>query len=234
MAYVYRHIRLDKNEPFYIGIGSSKYYNRAYRHKTRSDFWKRVANKGGYEVEILMDNLTWEQACEKEKEFIKLYGRIDLKTGCLVNMTDGGDGAINAIISEEHRKSIAEANRRRVFTDEQREKMAERMRERNKDPELRAKITEGIRKSEKAIESARNLGIKSKGRKHSDLAKKKISDSKAKKPITQYDLNGIFIKNWESSCQIERELGFNQGNVSRCSKGEYSKAYGFKWEYYKQ
>jgi hypothetical protein len=234
MAYVYRHIRLDKNEPFYIGIGTSKYYNRAYRHKSRSDFWKRVANKGGYEVEILMDNLTWEQACEKEKEFIKLYGRIDLKTGCLVNMTDGGDGAINAIISEKTRKSVAEANRRRVFTDEQKEKMAERMRKRNKDPEFRAKITEGLRKSEKVIINARNLGVKSKGRKHSDLSKKKISDSKAKKPITQYDLNGIFIKNWESSCQIERELGFNQGNVSKCCKGEYSKAYGFKWEYYKQ
>ena len=29
MAYVYRHIRLDKNEPFYIGIGSDKTYKRA-------------------------------------------------------------------------------------------------------------------------------------------------------------------------------------------------------------
>ena len=29
MAYVYRHIRLDKNEPFYIGIGSDKEYKRA-------------------------------------------------------------------------------------------------------------------------------------------------------------------------------------------------------------
>jgi hypothetical protein len=30
MAYLYRHIRLDKNEPFYIGIGSDKQYKRAY------------------------------------------------------------------------------------------------------------------------------------------------------------------------------------------------------------
>lgn len=234
MAYVYRHIRLDKNEPFYIGIGSSKYYNRAYRHKSRSDFWKRVANKGGHEVEILMDDLTWEQACEKEKEFIKLYGRVDLKTGCLVNMTDGGDGTLNAIISEKTRKSVAEANRRRVFTDEQKEKMAERMRERNKNPELRAKISEGIRNSEKAMANAKKLGFESKGRKHSELSKKKISDSKTKKPIIQYDLNGNFIKKWESSCQIERELGFNQGNVSRCCNLVYSKSYGFKWEYCKQ
>jgi len=234
LAYVYRHIRLDKNEPFYIGIGSSKYYNRAYRHKSRSDFWKKVANKGGYEVEILMDDLTWEQACEKEKEFIKLYGRIDLKNGCLVNMTNGGDGALNAIISEKTRKSVAEANRRRIFTDEQKEKMAERMSKRNKDPELRAKITEGLRNSEKVLANARNLGIKAKGIKHSDLTKKKMSDSKIKKPIIQYDLNGNFIKKWESSCQIERDLNFDQSNVSHCCKGLSKQRYGFKWEYYKQ
>ena len=32
MAYLYRHIRLDKNEPFYIGIGSNELnnYKRAY------------------------------------------------------------------------------------------------------------------------------------------------------------------------------------------------------------
>jgi hypothetical protein len=233
MAYVYRHIRLDKNEPFYIGIGTSKYYNRAYRHKTRSDFWKRVANKGGYEVEILMDNLTWEQACEKEKEFIKLYGRIDFKTGCLVNMTDGGDGTLNAIISEEHRKSVAEANKRRVFTDEQKEKMAERMRERNKDPELRAKMTEGIRKSEKFREAVIKNAKKYKGFKHSEKSKKNMAKAKSN-PLCQKTLDGELIKIWDSAKQVQRELGFSQGNVSRCCNGDYSQSYGFKWEYYKQ
>ena len=234
MAYVYRHIRLDKNEPFYIGIGSSEYYNRAYRHKNRSDLWKRIADKGGYEVEILLDDLTWDDACKKEKEFISLYGRIDLKTGCLANMTDGGDGAINAIISEEHKKSIAEANKRRVFTEEQRKKMAERMSERNKNPEFRAKLTEGLKKSEKAMANVRNLGLKSKGKKHSDLTKKKISDSKIKKPIIQYDLNGIFIKKWESACQVEKELNFDQSNIYHCCNGKYKQSYGFKWQYYKK
>lgn len=31
---------------------------------------------------------------KKEKEFILLYGRKDMKTGSLVNMTDGGDGLV--------------------------------------------------------------------------------------------------------------------------------------------
>lgn len=105
MAYVYRHIRIDKNEPFYIGIGKDDTYKRAYQSsKTkRSDFWHNIASKG-YEVEILMDNLTWEQACEKEKEFISIYGRKDLGQGSLVNLTNGGDGAIE--ISKESIESI--------------------------------------------------------------------------------------------------------------------------------
>jgi hypothetical protein len=105
MAYVYRHIRIDKNEPFYIGIGKDDTYKRAYQSsKTkRSDFWHNIASKG-YEVEILMDNLNWEQACEKEKEFISIYGRKDLGQGSLVNLTNGGDGAIE--ISKESIESI--------------------------------------------------------------------------------------------------------------------------------
>jgi hypothetical protein len=105
MAYVYRHIRTDKNEPFYIGIGKDATYKRAYQcSKTkRSEFWHNIASKG-YEVEILMDNLTWEQACEKEKEFISIYGRKDLGKGTLVNLTNGGEGVIE--LSKESIESI--------------------------------------------------------------------------------------------------------------------------------
>ena len=92
MAYLYRHIRLDNNKPFYIGIGSDKKYLRAYNKKGRSFSWKDVAYKFPYEVEIMLDDLTWEEACQKEIEFIALYGRKDLKKGTLVNLTDGGEG----------------------------------------------------------------------------------------------------------------------------------------------
>ena len=87
---VYRHIRLDKNMPFYIGIG--KDINRPYNKKDRSNFWKSIIGKTEYIVEILFDNLTKEQVIEKEIEFIELYGRVDLKTGTLCNMTCGGEG----------------------------------------------------------------------------------------------------------------------------------------------
>lgn len=104
MAYVYRHIRLDKNEPFYIGISGDNVYERASCNKRRSKYWKRIANKTEYLVEIILDDLTWEEACDKEREFITLYGRKDLGTGTLVNLTDGGEGLFNP--SAETREKI--------------------------------------------------------------------------------------------------------------------------------
>ena len=52
----------------------------------------------------MFENIDYNFAKEKEKEFIKLYGRIDNNTGSLCNMTDGGDGALNQFQSEETRK----------------------------------------------------------------------------------------------------------------------------------
>jgi hypothetical protein len=95
VAYLYRHIRLDKNEPFYIGIGSDDSYKRAYNPWDRTLFWKNITLKTQYKVDIILDNLSWEEACKKEIEFIALYGRKDLGKGSLVNLTDGGEGVIN-------------------------------------------------------------------------------------------------------------------------------------------
>lgn len=101
MAYLYRHIRLDKNEPFYIGIGSN--ISRCYTKKTRNKHWHNIVNKTEYEVEIMFDNLSLQEAKEKEKEFITLYGKKS-NGGILVNITDGGDGCWGAKATEEQKE----------------------------------------------------------------------------------------------------------------------------------
>lgn len=133
--YVYRHIRLDKNEPFYIGIGSDKYYKRAKTRTKRNPIWKRIAEKTEIEIQILFDDLILQDAKEKEIEFIKLYGRINCGNGTLANITGGGDGMFDPPKSlreryskkfsgsgnpfygkkhtEETRKKLIEANKRR-------------------------------------------------------------------------------------------------------------------------
>jgi hypothetical protein len=125
MAYVYRHIRLDKNEPFYIGVACNKKNNylRAYEKSTRSEWWKKIVAKTEYKVEIIFDDLTKEEAKQKEIEFIKLYGRSDLNLGTLVNMTDGGDGLINRVFTLEYRAKLSNAAKNRVMSEAQKEKL---------------------------------------------------------------------------------------------------------------
>jgi hypothetical protein len=247
MAYVYRHIRLDKNEPFYIGIGSDESYFRANKKSQRNIHWKRIVSKSDYEVEILIDDLTWDEAKEKEKEFIALYGRCDLSNGCLVNMTEGGDGTIGKIITDETKQklsdSIKEWNKTRVISDIQRSKASQLFKEFNKNEEFKQKRMSALRNSDKLKEyNNSRKGIPS-GYKHTEHSKKLIAQSKIGKkiafehyskkckPLLQLTLNGEFIKEWESAREVQRELKFNQGNVSKCLNGEYKQAYGFIWKY---
>lgn len=91
---MYRHIRLDKNEVFYIGIGkdSKGKYNRAYSKVSRNEYWTNIVNITDYEVEIVLDGLTWEEAGRKEIEFVKIYGKACTNSGTLTNISDGGTG----------------------------------------------------------------------------------------------------------------------------------------------
>ena len=102
--YLYRHIRLDKNEPFYIGVGIRKNnitklckteYYRAFDKNGRNELWHRIVGKTNYEIDIIIESDDREFIFKKESEFIKLYGRIDLETGTLANFTDGGEGMTN-------------------------------------------------------------------------------------------------------------------------------------------
>lgn len=124
--YLYRHIRLDKNEPFYVGIGTvydrdftkdnmQGAYERAYHKHSRNRYWKNIVAKTDYEVEILLESDDYEFIKQKEIEFISLYGRRDLKTGILCNLTDGGDG--NSGISEERRMLMSLAMKGKMTGD---------------------------------------------------------------------------------------------------------------------
>lgn len=121
MAIVYRHVRLDTNEVFYVGIGKTE--KRAYvkSEQHRSKHWCNITNKTNYKVEILFEDLPWEDACKKEIELISLYGRSDLGLGTLVNLTDGGEGTLGKKLKPEHIDIIREVgkkNKGRVRSEE--------------------------------------------------------------------------------------------------------------------
>lgn len=95
--YIYAHFKLNSNIPFYIGKGrktKTGKLSRAYSNYHRNQHWHNVVNKYGYRVEIIYENLPDEDlAFAIESMLIRQWGRLDLKKGSLVIMTDGGDGA---------------------------------------------------------------------------------------------------------------------------------------------
>jgi hypothetical protein len=52
----------------------------------------------------------------------------------------------------------------------------------------------------------------------------------SKKSIQQFDIDGTFIKNWDSASQASRELGFAQTCISRCVIGKVKTSYGYVWK----
>lgn len=143
MAYLYRHIRLDENVPFYIGIGTDASFSRSKERCRRSELWNKIAAKTEHTVQILFDDLTWEEAKQKEIEFIALYGRIDKRLGTLANLTDGGDGTLGAIVSKEKRELFSRVHSGKVTSPEVREKISNTLKSKPRDEEKIAKLVEG-------------------------------------------------------------------------------------------
>ena len=80
--YVYAYLRKTNLTPFYIGKGSGR---RAWdKHPLKVPNNSRII--------IVEANLTNVGALALERRLIKWYGRKDLDTGILRNLSDGGDG----------------------------------------------------------------------------------------------------------------------------------------------
>jgi hypothetical protein len=227
MAYVYRHIRLDTNQVFYIGIGSSPYYKRAKSKLDRNDFWKRIVNKTDYKIEILFDELTKEEAIEKEIEFIALYGRSNLGKGTLCNLTNGGEGTNTLILSDASREKMSKSqkgNKKYLLRTTPQEEINNKIGLANKGKarteEFKQKISNYFKEH----------GHPCTGIKFSQERKDKIRASKQKFEVVQKDLDGNIIKVWESTKSVKKG-GFYQASVWKCCHNLQQKHKGFNWEF---
>jgi hypothetical protein len=210
MAYVYRHIRLDKNIPFYIGIGKNDTnYSRAYSKKNRNFHWNNIVNVSEYEVEIILDNIPWEHACEKEKEFIELYKK-SINGGFLCNIADGGQGGfISKEANEKRKKSLLG----HIVSEETKNKLR-----------LKAK---GRKASE---ETKLKMSLIHKQNKTGSWIKTKGADNGNAFPVYQYDLDGNFIKKWDCARYAVIELKLSRAAITNCIKNRQKLAGGFTWK----
>lgn len=109
--YIYKHIRPDTGDVFYIGKGNTSKNSHELRYKTssgRNKMWKAIVekNNGVFIPEIICYCDTEAEVNELEKHYISLYGRRNLNNGTLCNMTDGGDGSVGIKVSEVTRQKL--------------------------------------------------------------------------------------------------------------------------------
>lgn len=228
MPYVYRHIRLDKNEPFYIGIGSDMTFKRAKEKSRRSQLWNKIIAKTDYEVEILVDDITFDYAKLKEIEFIKLYGRIDLGNGTLANLTDGGDGLINRIFTPEHRRKLSLSQIGKEKSQEIKDKLRKYRIGIPNSSETRSKISKankGRVNTPELMELLRNR----KGEKNPVFGIKG-SNNKNFKGFIEVSKSGIYIGKYEGVRHCAESLGVAATKVSAVLNGKRNHTGGYTFK----
>jgi len=208
--YTYAYLREDRT-PYYIGKGKG---NRIYEKRKSI---KPPKDKS--RIIYLKQNLTEEEAFKHEIYMIDVFGRKDLGTGILYNMTDGGDGSSGCIPSEETRRKMSEAGKGRIFSKEHRRKIGESNKRRIVSAETRRKISDA-HKGENNHNYGKTLSEETKrkqsevkigknnpnyGKSHSEETKRKISEAaKGKTPSkeTRKKLSDAMIgkKWWNDSC----------------------------------
>ena len=214
--YTYAYLR-ENGTPYYIGKGKGY---RAFRKKGKSINPPKDAAR----ILFLKQNLTEDEAFKHEIYMIAVFGRKDLGTGILRNLTEGGDGVSGLVHTEEIRKKISERTKEVMNTDEMRKKLSDGNRGKIRSEEFKRHLSEINKDRKHSEESKRKIGEASKCRTHSGESKIKMSESQ--KGILHSEETKKKMS--ESHKGKTRSIEHRQ-NISKAKTGEKHPNYNKKW-----
>lgn len=184
-------------------------WNNGDGYKGSPYFYRAILKYGwdNFEHDILVENLSAENACEAEKSLIEQYDTTNQQNG--YNLTSGGDGRTDWVVPEETRQKISNSRKGIVFSQETLKKMSDARR--------------GKTLSDSAKEKLKNANL---GKTRSVQTRKKMGESKVginnptSYPIYCVELNEIF---WGQKRAAEL-YGFCKESISACIRGVHNYA----------
>jgi hypothetical protein len=159
MPYVYGHYKADDGKLFYIGKGNGR---RAWRNDSRNRHWQNIVNKHGLVVKIIEDNLTDEEAFEKERQLIAEVGVKNL-----ANAVSGGAGLTSKFASKRNNEMVKDPEWKRLHQ--------EGCQRRSQDPTWKRKLTKGMKKLARNPEWIKKM---------TEINRKKAADPKFREKLS--------------------------------------------------
>ena len=184
-------------------------------YKTQSLFYNAIKKYGwdNFEHIVLFENLTLEEANTIEERLIEKYQTTDREFG--YNRKYGGD---NRRVNMDTRKLMKAHHA--DFAGENNPHYGKRHTE-----ETKLKISRIKKEKYSTVENHPMYG------KHlSEEAKRKISKARSKK-VNMYDLNGNYIKSFDSAKKASVETNGNKDCISLCCNGKAKTSGGYIWRW---
>jgi len=211
-----------------------------------------------FKFEVLITCLD-EDRYRLEKEYIQKHNSIAPNGYNILEGGQCGGGFKGKIHKQETRDKISEMGKKRFENPDELLAHSQRLKKLYENPENRTKASIALKSSEKfkqAVAEGRVGGAAHTSLPHEEV-KKKISEglknyyknnagkrasvsiekhresmAKAKgKPVSQYNIDGTFIKSYNSIKEAGRAVGKNGASIRFALSGKYKTAYGFVWKY---
>ena len=253
---LYAHIN-KKSGKIYMGISKDvkkRWIGKIHAYKHSTYFQNALKKYGwnGFDHIVLWDNMTLEEACKQEQNFIYLFKFI----GISYNITDGGEGHEGVKLTEKQKQRLREVHLGKVFSEEHRRKLSEAQKKhsirRKKvymfDASTGALIKEYNSVAEASLdtkirdsrisEAARGISYTAGGYLWSytpnidkSILKRRVVKPTRRKKIYCYDLKGRFIKEYSSACDAIADVGGCITSIYTCCSRKNLTSGGFIWRY---
>jgi group I intron endonuclease len=139
--------------------------------------------------------------------------------------------------SEETKQKMSEAHQGeknhfygKTHTEESRQKMSESHSGKTASEETKEKMRESHIGKTASEETRQKISKAKLGQTHTAESRKKISEARSKK-VYQYDMDGNFIRPFDSCGEAAKNIGKSDSPINKCARGKQSQAHGFKWSY---